>query len=122
MSYDFFLGRPKDRANAIGCICDGELIALGMPKDVSGKLESLLGPLTWSDEPIPDAEPMRWSGPYEGGDTWYEFILHGDPVIVIQVRTSHRTNTRGLIPRICRALDLYAFDTQTNTLAGQPDS
>jgi hypothetical protein len=80
-------------------------------------VEELVGPLKWAERQRPDAVPTRWSSPYEGGDTWYEFILHGDPVIVISVRTSHRTDTRSLIPRICRALDLYAFDPQTTMLA-----
>ena len=119
MSYDFFLGRPKNRQDPAGCISGGNLLDLGEPEKVARDIEQLTGPLQWAHDDIPGHGPML-SSTYRGTDTWYEFILHDDPVIVLKVRTSHRTRTRELIPKLCSACDLYAFDPQTGELAFEP--
>ena len=48
-----------------------------------------------------------------------EFVLYEDPDKSFSINTSLQAETRWLIPDICEALGLVAFDKQTYTLIGR---
>jgi len=57
-------------------------------------------------------------GSLEGQDGWYEFVLYEDAHKSFSINTSLGAKTRWLIPEICEALGLVAFDRQAYALIG----
>ncbi|MGH7091917.1 MAG: hypothetical protein ACREFB_00095 [Stellaceae bacterium] len=57
-------------------------------------------------------------GSLDGEDGWYEFVLYQDPSKSFSINTSPDAETRRLIPEICTALGLVAFDSQAYVLIG----
>jgi hypothetical protein len=83
-------------------------------------LSSLFPQLSWDKQ-----TDGGWFGSLPGDDTWYEFKIGTEPDYIWSVCTSHRTNTRSLVPIICDTLGLLAFDGQANLLiwpAGHPSA
>lgn len=110
MSYDFFMMKPKAEIRSTQDLSEDTLLVQD-PEVVVQALTALLPELTWKRAP-----DGNWSGALQSDDTWYEFRIDARPDHVWLVRTSRRTNTRRLIPLICDALGLLAFDGQTNLL------
>ncbi len=57
-------------------------------------------------------------GSLDGDDGWYEFVLYEDPNKSFSINTAPGARTRWLIPEICDALGLVAFDRQAFVLIG----
>jgi hypothetical protein len=113
MSYDFLMMKPRTEilfAQDLG----EETLFQQDPDATVQALSALFPELAWS------REEDDWFGSLQGDDTWYEFRIEARPDFAWTVRTSHRTNTRSLIPVICNALGLLAFDGQANLLI-QPE-
>ena len=81
------------------------------PSALVEALSTLFPELKWRKE-----SDGAWFGSLDGEDTWYEFRIDAEPDYVWSVYTSRRTNSRRLIPVICNALDVIAFDGQANLL------
>lgn len=81
------------------------------PSALVEALSSLFPQAAWREE-----TDAGWFGSLQGDDTWYEFRIGAEPDYAWSVRTSHLTRTRKLVPIICDALGLLAFDGQVNVL------
>ncbi len=81
------------------------------PAALVAALSSLFPELAWNRE-----SDGAWLGSLEGSDSWYEFRIGAEPDYSWSVCTSHRSNTRPLVPIICDTLGLLAFDGQANVL------
>lgn len=112
MSYDFIMMRPKTEIRSSADLGEETLLKQD-PADLVAALSALFPDLTWSRE-----RDGGWSSLLEGEDTWYEFSIYPMPDYCWWIRTSHLTNTRKLVPRICETLGLIAFDGQAGIIIG----
>jgi hypothetical protein len=87
---------------------------IGTGAEIQAELSRLYPSIVWSRSP----KFRLINGTLDGPDTWYEFSLREAADKSFSIHTSHRTNERGLIPEICRALGLVAFDGQVYALIG----
>ena len=110
MSYDFLMMKPTDTIRSPEEVRE-EVLALQDPKAVIEGLDRLAPQIAWRR-----TDDGGWFGSLDGEDTWYEFRIGEAPDQVWSVCTSHHAGTRLLIPAICRALGLVAFDGQAGTL------
>jgi hypothetical protein len=108
MSYDFYMMKPKIEINSPDDLAEEALLQQD-PDALVPSLSALFPELTWQRE-----RDGSWFGSLDGEG--YEFRIDAKPDHMWSVHTSHRTNTRKLIPVICDALDLIAFDGQKNLL------
>jgi len=118
MSYDFLMFKPKVQIRTTADLGEETLLHQD-PSALMQALSALFPQLRWQEE-----TSGSWFGSLEGDDTWYEFRIDAKPDFAWSIHTSHRTNTRKLIPAICNALGVLAFDGQANLLIHpeRPDS
>jgi hypothetical protein len=116
MSYDFLMMKPIAALQSPEDVRE-EMLALQDSKTVIEGLDKLAPQIAWRR-----TEDGGWFGSLDGEDTWYEFRIGEASDYVWSVCTSHGATTRDLIPAICRALGVVAFDGQAGTLiAGGSD-
>jgi hypothetical protein len=106
MSYDFLMMKPKVEISSPDDLGEDTLLCQN-PSVLVEALSALFPQLAWQKR-----DDGGWFGSLDGDDTWYEFRIDAEPDYVWSVHTSHRTNTRKLIPVICDALGVIAFDGQ----------
>jgi hypothetical protein len=91
------------------------------PNDLSEETTAVIG----SDEEIRHAlsrlyPEIDWQdgqfGSLNASDKWYEFRLYDPKGKSFAICTSHGAGERLLVPEICRALGLVAFDGQLSQL------
>jgi len=112
MSYDFLMMKPTAAIQS-----PEEVLALQDPETVKESLDRLAPQIAWRR-----VENGGWFGSLNGEDIWYEFRIGAAPDHMWSVCASHQAATRQLIPAICRALGVVAFDGQAGTLiAGESD-
>jgi hypothetical protein len=114
MSHDFMMMLPKaDVATEIESLEDfGERTLLRQdPAALVDALSALFPELAWRRE-----TDGGWSASLLRDEGSYEFTIGAEPDYSWSVCTSHRINTRSLVPIICDALGLLAFDGQANVL------
>jgi hypothetical protein len=114
MSYDFLMMKPKSEIRSAYDLGEDTLLQQD-PSTLVHALSTLFPELAWRKE-----ADGGWFGSLQGDDSWYEFRIGVKPDYTWSVCTSHRTNTRKLIPTICNALGVIAFDGQANCLI-RPD-
>jgi hypothetical protein len=110
MSYDFLMMKPAAAIQSPEEVRE-EVLALQDPRTVMEGLDRLAPRIAWRR-----TGDGGWFGSLDGEDTWYEFRIGEAPDHVWSVCTSHQAATRQLIPAICRALGVVAFDGQAGTL------
>lgn len=110
MSYDFLMMKPTAAIQSPQDVLE-EVLALQDPKTVMEGLDRHFPQIAWER-----TANGGWFGSLNGEDTWYEFRIGEAPDQVWSVCTSHQAATRLLIPAICRALGVVAFDGQAGTL------
>ena len=116
MSYDFLMMKPTAAIQSAEEVRE-EVLSLQDPKTVKEGLDRLCPQIAWER-----TANGGWFGSLNGEDTWYEFRIGEAPDHVWSVCTSHQAATRQLVPAICRALEVVAFDGQAGTLIiGGPD-
>jgi hypothetical protein len=115
VSYDFFMMKPKVTIGAADELSEETLLEQE-PSALVAALSALFPELVWRREMKGD-----WFGSLDGEDTWYEFRIDAKPDLIWSIHTSRLTRTRNLIPRICSALGLVAFDRQTCLLIQPKD-
>jgi hypothetical protein len=113
MSYDFLMMKPIAPIQSAEEVRE-EVLALQDPKTVVEGLRRFAPQIAWRREP-----DGGWFGSLDGEDTWYEFRIGEAVDHVWSICTSHGAATRSLIPVICEALGVIAFDGQTGTLIGE---
>ena len=114
MGHDFMMMKPKaDVMIEMKSLEDlGERTLLRQdPAALVAALSSLFPELAWSRE-----GDGGWFGSLRGDDSWHEFRIGAEPDFSWSVSTSHRANTRSVVPIICDTLGLLAFDGQANVL------
>jgi hypothetical protein len=112
MSYDFLMFKVTEAVRAPEDLAEETTEIIGTGAEIQEELALLYPETVWTHDPRFRSIRGRLDGP----DTWYEFCLDEAPEKCFSIRTSRRTGTRSLIPQICRALGLVAFDGQTCTL------
>ncbi|MFO1086901.1 MAG: hypothetical protein U1E21_20290 [Reyranellaceae bacterium] len=110
MSYDFLMMKPSALIRSPEEVSE-ETLALQDPQAIVAALERFSPQIAWRRTP-----DGGWSGSLDGEDTWYEFRIGESPDYTWSICTSHRTDTRSLIPAICDALGVVAFDGQAGTM------
>lgn len=110
MSYDFMMLKPAAAIQSPEEVRE-EVLALQDPMTVIEGLDRLVPQIAWRH-----TDDGGWFGSLDGEDTWYEFRIGAAPDHVWSICTSHQATTRMLIPAICRALGVVAFDGQARTL------
>lgn len=115
MSYDFLMMKPSASIRSPEEVSE-ETLALQDPRTIVEALKRFAPRIAWHRTP-----DGGWFGSLDGEDTRYEFRIGEAADYTWSICTSHRTRTRSLIPAICHALGVVAFDEQAGTLiAGAP--
>lgn len=112
MSYDFYLMKPKAEIRSQQDLGEENLLKQDQTAIVNA-LTELFPTLLWSR-----SDDGGRFGALDGEDTWYEFRIGPVPDHVWVIHTSHKTRTRILIPFLCKALGLIAFDGQAMSIIG----
>jgi|SRR5580692_9151174 hypothetical protein len=107
MSYDFMMFKPVGELRSPDDLSEETTAVIGSVAEIREALSRLYPEIDWQDEHF---------GSLDGPDSWYEFCLSADDQKCFSIHTSFRANERRLIPEICRALGLVAFDGQRVTL------
>ena len=107
MSYGFLIFKPKIQINSQHDLSE-ETVELQHPDHVMRALSELLPSLSWSRI----YADSFWEALTEDDHGRYEFHVGPEIKEAWSINTSHRTTTRSLIPRICKALGVIAFDGQ----------
>lgn len=84
-----------------------QTVAMQEPRAVVAALDALVPGIAWE----PDTS-RRWFGVVTHEGERYEFSIDAEPNRCWTIYTSHRATERRLVPEICRALGLIAFDGQ----------
>jgi hypothetical protein len=113
MSYDFVMMKPIAAIESPQDVRE-EVLALQDPKSIIEGLDRLAPQIAWQR-----TTDGGWFGSLDGADTWYEFRIGEASDYTWSVCTSHGASTRHLIPVICRALGVVAFDGQAGTLIAE---
>lgn len=106
MSYDFLIFKPRKPIRSMEDMEEGAFLQQD-PVIVVNVLSEMNPSTNWSREP-----DGGWFGSLDSEDGWYEFRVPATPDLCWTIHTSRRTATRSLVPAICRALGLIAFDGQ----------
>ena len=114
MSYDFYMMKPRLAIRSPDDLSEETLLEQE-PSALVASLSALFPELAWRRE-----TEGGWFGSLDGEDTRYEFRIDARPSLMWSIHTSHRTRTRNLIPLICNALGVLAFDGQACSLI-QPE-
>lgn len=114
MSYDFMMFRVTGNVRTPDDLAE-ETTKLHAPgSELQVQLSRLYPTIEWHR-----SEPQRvMFGNLDGVDGWYEFMLYEDPNKTFSIKTSDGADTRWLIPEICEALGVVAFDGQAYALIG----
>ncbi|MBR0754149.1 hypothetical protein JQ604_18345 [Bradyrhizobium jicamae] len=110
MTYGFMMFKPKGAVPAIDDLGEDTLV-LQEPAVVVAGLTALCPDIAWRRE-----DDGGWFGALDGEDGWYEFRIGAEPDLCWTISTSHRASTRKLVPEICNALGVVAFDGQVMSL------
>lgn len=110
MSYDFLMFKPKVEVSAPADLGEATLLKQE-PAEVVRALSTLFPSARWRQQ-----SDGGWFGSLDGDDTWYEFRIDAAPSYEWAIRTTHLTRSRKLVPHICNALGLVAFDGQAVAL------
>lgn len=116
MSYDFLLMKPIAPIQSPSDLRE-ETLAVQDPAATLAALRVLVPAAQWRQE-----ADGGWFGSLDSEDGWYEFRIGPVSDIAWSIATSHRAGSRSLVPRICAALDLIAFDGQANELVRPGDA
>jgi len=114
VSYDCMMFKVTEAVRSPDDLAEETTGIIGTGSEIQEELTLLYPETVWTHEPRFNSI----TGMLHGPDTWYEFWLTEAPNKSFSIRTSRLTGTRSLIPQICRALGLVAFDGQACTLIG----
>jgi hypothetical protein len=114
MSYEFMMMKPSPGLTEVIESMDdlGEHTLLRqVPVAIVEALSSLFPQTVWRKQ-----EDGGWFGSLPAEDCWYEFRIEATPDYVWSICSSHRSGPRNLVPVICDALGILAFDGHANLL------
>jgi hypothetical protein len=114
MSYDFMMFKVTGAVRSPLDLAEETTEIIGTGAEIQEELTLLYPEIVWTYEP----RFQSITGMLDGPDTWYEFRLSEAPDKCFSICTSRLTGTRSLVPEICEALGLVAFDGQANVLIG----
>jgi hypothetical protein len=112
MSYDFMMFRPVGEVRSPDDLSEETTAIIGSAAEIREALSRLYPTLGWRDEHF---------GSLAAPDGWYEFRLSLDDQKSFSICTSFRADEHRLIPEICRALGLVAFDGQAYVVVRAQD-
>jgi hypothetical protein len=112
MSYDFLMMKPAVEIRGQADIGEDTLL-VQEPGAVVEALSTIAPTVVWRREP-----DGAWFGAVEANDGRYEFRVGAEPELVWRINASRRARTHNLVPTICRALGLIAFDGQAMVIIG----
>lgn len=112
MSYDFLVFRLSRAIEGPDDLSEDTTTTVGTGEQIKAELSALFPSTQWT------FSNGTWWGSYDGVDTWYEFQVLVEPSLTFSIRTSHRTDSRGAVPKICDSMGVVAFDAQLCELTG----
>jgi len=112
MGYGFLMFKVKDSVKQHQDLSEETTEVIGTIEQIQRLLTQLFPETKWHQSPDTSAVHGYLLGP----DTRYEFNLFDEKGKCFGVKTSHRTDSRVLIPEICAKLGLVAFDGQACVL------
>jgi hypothetical protein len=114
MGYGYTMFKVKDGVLTPDDLSDDTTEVIGEGPEIQRRLSELYPTINWHH----NKDTGIISGHLDGADTWYEFMLQEKSDVCFSINTTFRTDSRSLIPEICKSLGLVAFDEQKNLLIG----
>jgi hypothetical protein len=114
LSYDFLMFKVTDAVGSPDDLADETTEIIGTGAAIRAQLSQLYPAITWTRI----EQTRSIFGALDGPGAWYEFSLDEAAAKTFSIHTSHHMDERSLIPEICRALGLVAFDGQAYALIG----